>query len=166
MQPIFYRVGIPADGWFAVMGRPVAGEYADEEFAALANAGFCEVVSLLEVGEAFELGLEAERSLCVGAGMSFRSLPIPDRGIPSSVGEFRDLSLSIYQRTAKGQHTAIHCRAGIGRSGLLAAAVLLHHGLDAEEAFRAVSNARGLEVPDTPEQMQWLHRHQHTIREG
>ena len=166
MRPIFYRVGTPTDGWFAVMGRPVAGEYADEEFSALANAGFSRVVSLLESSEAFELGLDAEAELCSSAGMTFTSMPIPDRGVPASTADFRNLSRSIYQRTAEGEHTAIHCRAGIGRSGLLAAAVLLHHGLNAEEAFSSVSNSRGLEVPDTPEQVQWLIHHEHTIRNG
>ena len=146
------------------MGRPVAGDYADEEFGALAAAGFSHVVSLLEIGEAFELGLSEEEIHCSQAGMTFENYPIPDRGLPASPAEFGTLSASIHQRTAEGEAVAVHCRAGIGRSGLLAAAVLLHQGHSVEEAIGAVSHARGVEVPDTPEQAQWLADHQRAIK--
>ena len=48
----------------------------------------------------------------------------------------------------------IHCRQGIGRSSLLAAAVLEASSLD--EAWRRIAEARGRSVPDTPEQRAWL----------
>jgi protein-tyrosine phosphatase len=45
---------------------------------------------------------------------------------------------------------------GIGRASLVAAAVLRLLGLPGDEAFSRVQAARGLPVPDTDEQRQWL----------
>ena len=50
---------------------------------------------------------------------------------------------------------AIHCRSGIGRSSLLAAAVLAAAGVGVNAAFQQIEQARGLSVPDTPEQKTW-----------
>src|SRR5262249_25284547 len=59
----------------------------------------------------------------------------------------------------------IHCRAGIGRSGLVGAAVLLHCGFTVREAFAAISKARGVQVPDTAEQSEWLSRRIERLRD-
>jgi protein-tyrosine phosphatase len=45
---------------------------------------------------------------------------------------------------------------GIGRSSLLAAGCLVAQGMPPGEAWAAISDARGLTVPDTPEQRRWL----------
>jgi hypothetical protein len=45
--------------------------------------------------------------------------------------------------------------SGIGRSSLLAAAVLVEDGVDPDEAWDLIS-ARGYAVPDTEEQRIWL----------
>ncbi|TXH69619.1 MAG: hypothetical protein E6Q83_09380 [Thiothrix sp.] len=50
----------------------------------------------------------------------------------------------------------IHCRAGIGRTSLIAGAVLILLGLKPEAALKHLSQARGVQVPDTEEQAQWL----------
>ena len=39
---------------------------------------------------------------------------------------------------------------------MIAAAILLHCGFEIDEALDWISKARGIEVPDTPEQVQWL----------
>jgi protein-tyrosine phosphatase len=51
---------------------------------------------------------------------------------------------------------AIHCRGGIGRSSLMAAAVLVQLGAAPEQAWDTVSVARGMPVPETEEQRAWL----------
>jgi hypothetical protein len=48
---------------------------------------------------------------------------------------------------------------GIGRSPLLLACILVSRGLAAEDAWKAIGTARGLPVPDTVEQREWLARH-------
>ena len=64
---------------------------------------------------------------------------------------------------AAGHNLVFHCRAGIGRSGMIAASILLQEGLSAREAFARISAARGLTIPDTPGQLEWVEEHRETI---
>jgi protein-tyrosine phosphatase len=57
-----------------------------------------------------------------------------------------------------GKNVAVHCRQGIGRSGLVASGVLMISGTKADEAMRIVSSARGISVPETPEQRRWIEK--------
>jgi protein-tyrosine phosphatase len=52
----------------------------------------------------------------------------------------------------------IHCRQGIGRSGL-AACLLAKTGLSPGAAIEMVSAARGVPVPETKEQRAWIDRY-------
>lgn len=152
-EPRIYFIG---DTGLAVMPRPVSGEWIEDEFANIAKAGVNVVVSLLELDEAAELGLETEAQLCDQNGIEFISFPIQDRCLPHSLNEFCDLIDAIHQSLTKGKTVAVHCRAGIGRSGIAAAAVLVRNGFNSLEAFAKVSQARGIEVPDTEEQRRWI----------
>ncbi len=156
MQPDFYKVATLGEGFLATTARPRAGEWAAEEFRAFADAGIRRIVSLLEDHESRELGLSEEARFCDEAGIAFSALPLPDRSVPTDSGAVFEFARDIHQRCATGESTAIHCRAGIGRSSLIATTVLLHTGRSVPEALSAISRARGLEVPDTEEQRQWL----------
>jgi protein-tyrosine phosphatase len=65
------------------------------------------------------------------------------------VGELTD-------EIASGRKVGIHCRMGIGRSGLVAACVMAWLGVPRDQLFPMLSKARRLEVPDTPEQVRWV----------
>src|SRR5205823_1851154 len=80
---------------------------------------------------------------------------IPDRGIPGP-NSIDTATRTIGAELEHGGHVAVHCRAGIGRSCLIAAAVLVTGGYSADEAWAAVGRARGLAVPETAEQRAWL----------
>ncbi len=156
MGPTFYEIELIGSGFLAVMAKPVAGEWIDDEFSGLANASLHRVVSLLEPHEAYEVGLGDEESLCEKYGMSFVSYPVVDRGLPPSVIGFAEMTKKLYHEIAGDLNTVIHCRAGIGRTGLMAAGVLLHAAFSVDEAFARVTKRRGVEVPDTDEQSEWL----------
>jgi protein-tyrosine phosphatase len=164
LQPTFYNVSRIGRGALAIMGRPVAGEWVSEEFRGLAGAGFNMVVSLLESKEAFELGLGEESRFCAEANLRFASIEIPDRGVPSDVDSFARLCHEIHSTCDSGERIVAHCRAGIGRSALFAASVMVLAGFQIDQAFRTISEARGVEVPDTPEQVQWLRENERRIR--
>ena len=156
MKPQIYKVCALGSGWLSAMAKPVAGEWIDDEFAAIADAGIKKVVSLLEPHEAYELGLEDEETICERHGMQFGNFPVADRSIPDSAHGFVSFIRQIHADIASGVDTVVHCRAGIGRSGLVAAAVLVRAGHSPEAAFDLVSRARGIAVPDTEGQRNWL----------
>lgn len=135
-----------------------------DEICALERTGVGSVVSLLERAEVRELGLCSEPAVCEQHGISFVSFPIPDRGVPSSVHAFAALVASIRRDLIAGVAVAVHCRAGIGRSGLVAGGVLVALGQSPQNAFSLAGQARGVAVPDTHEQEAWLRTHAGTIR--
>lgn len=51
-----------------------------------------------------------------------------------------------------GRNVAVHCRAGIGRSGMVTAATLIALGYETSNAVEIVSASRGVSIPDTVEQ--------------
>lgn len=156
MRPLFYEIERIGSGFLAVMAKPVAGEWIEDEFSGLAKSGLAQVVSLLEDHEAFEVGLRDEALLCKQHGLMFVSYPIADRGLPPTVAGFAEITKRLYHEIAVGRSTVIHCRAGIGRTGMVAAGVLLHASFGVDEAFDHISDRRTVEVPDTDEQRDWL----------
>lgn len=143
-------------GRLAIVGRPRAGDWLADEISGWTAVGLSDVVSLLENDEVRELGLEQEAALSMNAGLSFERFPIPDRGVPVSADAAAQLFDSIASKIAIGRSVGVHCRAGIGRSGLVTAGVLLRLGISESDAWQRVSAARGLRVPDTDEQRAWL----------
>ncbi|VAW79878.1 hypothetical protein MNBD_GAMMA12-3149 [hydrothermal vent metagenome] len=154
-----YQVKKIGLGCLSVMAKPVSGEFVEQEFSDIAAQGVDCIVSLLELREANDIGLKLEQSLAEKNSIEFISFPIPDRGLPSSVSQFSDFTSKLHNDIVSGKHTVIHCRAGIGRTGLVSAGVLLHSGLNVAEAFKLVSQKRGTLVPDTQEQQDWLFSH-------
>ena len=155
MLPTTYKVTDIGSGILSVMAKPVSGEWIDDEFSGLKRLGIDKVVSLLERFEEIEVGLGSEEELCLKHGLEFASFPIPDRELPNTklAEHFLD---SLLSEIRMGKHIVIHCRAGIGRTGIIAGGVLVKSGISAKEAFALISSARGVQVPDTEEQEAWL----------
>ena len=140
----------------ALTARPRSGEWLVDEVAGWRAAGIDVVVSLLEVPEVRELDLASEESLCMGQGMQYLSFPVADREVPSSLVSTYALAEKLARALRQDQGVVIHCRAGIGRSGLMAACVLLRLGFAYEQVFPLLTQARGLAVPDTAAQEKWV----------
>ncbi len=156
MNPDIYKVELIGSGSLSVMAKPVSGEWIEDEFSGIARWGIDRIVSLLEDKEAFEVGLTDEKQLAEKYGMEFISYPIPDRGLPNTIQEYLNFTKRLYHDAAGGLNTVVHCRAGIGRTGIIAAGVLLHCGFSFTEAFEHISKIRGVSVPDTQEQIDWV----------
>lgn len=158
-----YPVYIIGNGTLSVMAKPIVGEWVDDTFQQIAQADIKQVVSLLEQAEAYSLGLADEKVFCEKHDMAFVNFAIQDRNVPVSVFKFSQLIDQLYQDISQGVNTVVHCRAGIGRTGMVAASLLLHCGFKPVEAFEWVSRQRGVVVPDTQEQIDWVVKHQQTI---
>jgi protein-tyrosine phosphatase len=148
------ETGIPAK--LAIMPKPNGGKHLENEIRNLKREGADVVVSLLTPDEEFDLGLEHERAACDGHGIKFRSFPITDRDIPESTEAFLKFIDTLHYDLLQGRSIVAHCRAGIGRSSLLLAALLRREGLSTDDAFRRITQARNALVPDTPEQLRWV----------
>jgi protein-tyrosine phosphatase len=149
--------GLPS-GRLGIMPRPRGGEDLGQEVSALAAQGVGMVVSLLEPAEARELELQAEGPLCAEHGIRFVQFPIPDRGVPESMSSLSQLLNEMITVLTQGGTIAVHCRAGIGRTGVVAACALIRLGLPRDRVFQVLSEARGLRMPDTAEQESWVKR--------
>src|SRR5262249_39733905 len=106
--------------------------------------------------EAAELALGSEASAAAVSGLEFSSFPIPDRGVPSSREEAAQLVDRIVGALEAGKSVAVHCRQGVGRSAMIAAAALILGGQDAATAIGIIRRSRGLEVPETEAQRRWI----------
>ncbi|HEV7672520.1 MAG TPA: protein-tyrosine phosphatase family protein [Thermoanaerobaculia bacterium] len=151
-----YWVPGPWPGRLGIVPRPRGGDWLADEVRSWRESGLSVVVSLLTPEEVAEFGLESEAELSRRAGLEFRSLSIPDLGVPPSRAAMADLAESLEQALAAGKGVAVHCRQGIGRSSLAVASVLVAAGVSSGEAFRDIAAARGTSVPETPEQRRWV----------
>lgn len=111
---------------------------------------------MLTPAEMEELVLTQEQEECCACGIEYLNFPIEDRAIPTNVIEFKKFVDQIATRVKEGKSVAIHCRAGIGRSSLLACSVLIRLGVASPQAWLLVQNARGCSVPDTNEQRRFV----------
>lgn len=66
---------------------------------------------------------------------------IDDYGVPLELISFHDFVTDLAQSIATGQNALIHCAAGIGRTGLAAACVMMQLGYSIQEAISTVTEA-------------------------
>jgi protein-tyrosine phosphatase len=154
---IYWIHGVPG-GRLAILGRPRAGDWLSDEITDWQGAGVTDVVSLLQSHEIRELGLTREVEIAEQFGLSIEEFPIADRGVPESVEATRALWTRMETKIRNGRAVGVHCRASIGRAGLVTAGVLMRLGFSESEAWQRASTARGRQLPDTDEQRIWVAR--------
>ncbi len=140
----------------AILPRPRGWDWLPDDIAAARRDGVDVIVSALTEAENQELGLSEEEKCCRESTIEFLSFPIEDRSLPDSEGSLDAFINLLDERLKQGKSIAIHCRAGIGRSSMLCACLLVRQGLSTESAFQKIQEARGCVVPDTTEQRNWV----------
>jgi len=152
---------IPNRSWpgkLFVSSRPRGGDWLSDETKRWRLSGIQTVLSLLTQEEESELGILDESVEAATQGMKFISFPIPDRGIPGSSTAAFEMLDEVHNELQRGRSVLVHCRQGIGRAGMVAASLLVLDGTEPGAAIDEVSKARGVPVPETADQEQWIYR--------
>ena len=117
--------------------------------------GVTTIVCLIEAHEFPEMQIERLREQSVTRGMHFIGFPIADVSIPPDVEPFFHLIVDICRRLAAGETVLIHCKGGLGRTGIVAAACLMLLGMPAAEAVVLVRQVRPGTI-ETPQQERFV----------
>jgi protein-tyrosine phosphatase len=155
MKEIYWiRHGEPSR--VAIVARPRGDEWLQDDLLNLKRGGVDVLVSLLTPVESAELGLSSEQKIAEEVGLQFVSYPIPDRTVPKDFPTFSNFVAQLTRAVRNGIAVGAHCRASIGRSTVVTAAILIGMGVEPDDALTLIKEARGYPVPDTEEQRDWI----------
>lgn len=126
-------------------GRPDLGlRDMDEDMAAIRRWGAAGIVTLMQTDEMPLIAAERLPDVMAGCGLPWFHLPLPDGGVPDT-GFDRQWSSVIPELDRileSGGRLLVHCRGGLGRSGVVACRLLIEKGTAPEAALRRVRAAR------------------------
>ncbi|WP_206483894.1 dual specificity protein phosphatase family protein [Thalassotalea sp. G2M2-11] len=102
------------------------------------------LLTLMFDKEMTENNLQSLPTLCKQQDITWLQLPIIDDDIPRK--PFEDKWALYQQKIIKtldeGGNIAIHCKGGTGRTGLVAAMILMHNGWSIEKTIKSVRQVR------------------------
>ena len=122
--------------------HPMVEEETRKQLAWLCEQGITHIIDLTGAGERSPYREEYQR-VCQRYSIEGRweRFPIIDFGLPDKY-LMRELQDEIQRIVNEGGKVYIHCYAGIGRTGTVAAIYLMEHGLSGEEALDRLQTLR------------------------
>jgi atypical dual specificity phosphatase len=119
------------EGKLAGMGKPGLLNPVDDDLMAIATHGISYLITLTET--------PVSTALLRSYGITGRHFPIRDMGVPA-VGPTARLCRDIERAIDQGESVAVHCHAGLGRTGTILAAYLVWKGTPPDQAIVDVRN--------------------------
>ncbi len=157
-----------ANSYWVIPGRLLAGEHpfgedpldAQQRFAALRGAGVNFFVDLTEIGERPAYHRLLHRTA------DYVRFPIVDSGVPADDGQMRRILTAIHEALLNERVLYVHCRFGIGRTGLTIGCFLADQGLSGKAALKELNRLWGQsrrskewpKVPQTSAQADYIRR--------
>ncbi len=154
------------NSYWALPGRLLAGEHpAGENDAAtrrrvdlLLAAGVRSFIDLTWSGEMPSYSALLPRKAL------YHNLPIPDHSVPQEPARMREILSTLAQALSGKDAVYVHCRAGIGRTGMTIGCWLREQGNAPDAAMETLNrlwrqNARAARwpwIPETPEQEAYI----------
>ncbi|HSD62107.1 MAG TPA: ADP-ribosylglycohydrolase family protein, partial [Burkholderiales bacterium] len=116
----------------------------EADLRAIRRWGGTALVTLIEPHEFGFLAVEALPEKARALGLEWHHLPIPDGGAPQAGFERRWLhsGAMLRARLRRGERVLVHCRGGLGRTGTVAAKLLVEAGRTPRDAINRVRAAR------------------------
>lgn len=129
----------------------------DADLQAIQAWGASTVLSLVEPHEFARLGVPDFAQTIARTPLQWLPVPITDMATPdaTSLAAWRVQGPALLQALDQGQRVLVHCAAGLGRTGMLVAKLLVLHGLPAEAAIAQVRSARPGTI-ETEAQAEWV----------
>lgn len=116
----------------------------DADLAAIQTWGASALVTLVEQHELVHLGVGGLGQRVQAMGLDWYHFPIRDVSIPTPEFEtqWRTSGQALREHLLGGQTLVVHCRGGLGRTGLIAARLLIELGESPQVALHRVRTAR------------------------
>jgi ADP-ribosylglycohydrolase/protein-tyrosine phosphatase len=143
----------------SVFGKPWERDL-QVDLEAVCQWGASTIITVMEESELAMLGVKELSSQGPSRGINWVHLPVQDLKAPDQKAEkvWSDVSPHLVTRLANGEKILIHCRGGLGRTGTIAAMLLMENGSSCSEAVKIVRAARPGAI-ETLEQEAYLQRH-------
>ena len=128
-----------------------------EDLSVIRNWGASTVVTLIEAHEFDLLKVDRLGEEVQKLGMRWIHLPIPDVDVPDQrfEQEWVVAGPEIHGRIRAGEKILIHCRGGLGRTGLVAGLILVERGCAPSDAIQQIRAVRRHAI-ETPSQEQYV----------
>lgn len=163
---LFNILAVPGGGQLVLSAQPARFSNPDEALDAYRRVGAGLVVSLLPDHELQALGLQQLPHQCAQRGLQWGHCPVEDFSVPGAAFDagWKTIAAKVQSLLTQGQAVVLHCRAGLGRTGTVAARILIEAGMSAPDAVDLVRATRPGSI-ETPEQEAYLLQFAHA-REG
>jgi ADP-ribosyl-[dinitrogen reductase] hydrolase len=116
---------------------------------AIANWGATTWLNLMEDSDIKRVSLDPMifKNTIENLGIKYLHFPIVDAGVPTEADEKRwqeEISPFVLNELTQGKKVFVHCKGGLGRTGIIAARILFDADVlnDADEIMRIVRTAR------------------------
>ncbi|XOZ33609.1 cyclin-dependent kinase inhibitor 3 family protein [Halomonadaceae bacterium KBTZ08] len=150
-----YCPGRFLQGWGLMGGQ----RDLEADLARIRRWGARAMVTLVQESELKTLGVPHLAEAAPAPHFHWFHAPIQDFSAPGSAFElaWAEAGPVLRERLRNGDDVLLHCRAGLGRTGTVAARLLVEFGDDPETAIARVRRARQGTV-ENAEQVEYVHR--------